>query len=57
MRKWTVFVTRNSGLIIALIAALLLMSLFTVRGLNIEAFPDPSPPMVEIVTIYEGKSA
>ncbi len=57
MRKWTVFVTRNSGLIIVLISTAFLMSLFVVRGLNIEAFPDPSPPMVQIVTIYEGKSA
>jgi heavy metal efflux system protein len=57
MRKWIVFVTKNSGLIIALVAASLSMSLFAVKGLNIEAFPDPSPPMVEIVTIYEGKSA
>ena len=57
MRKWTVFITRNSGLIIVLITTAFLMSLFVVRGLNIEAFPDPSPPMVQIVTIYEGKSA
>ncbi len=57
MRKWTVFITRNSGLIIVLITTAFLMSLFVVKSLNIEAFPDSSPPMVQIVTIYEGKSA
>ena len=31
--------------------------LYLVKDLNVEAFPDPSPPMVEIVTIYEGRSA
>ncbi len=33
------------------------LSLFLVRELNVEAFPDPSAPTVEIVSIYEGKSA
>lgn len=57
MRKLTVFVTKHSTLIIVLFATILLISLFGVKSLNIEAFPDPSPPMVEIVTIYEGRSA
>ena len=33
------------------------ISLYLIKDLNVEAFPDPSPPMVEVVTIYEGRSA
>lgn len=57
MRKLTVFVTTHSGILLILVLTTFFMSLFLVKDLNIEAFPDPSPPMVEIVTIYEGKSA
>jgi heavy metal efflux system protein len=57
MRRWTVFVSTHSGLVLVLSATVFLMSLFLVRELNIEAFPDPSAPVVEIVSIYEGKSA
>ena len=57
MRRWTVFVSTHSGLVLVLSATVFLMSLFVVRELNIEAFPDPSAPTVEIVSIYEGKSA
>ncbi len=57
MRRWTIFVTTRSGLILVLLLTIFGMSLFVVRGLNVEAFPDPSPPMVDIVTIWEGKSA
>ena len=57
MRKWTVFVTTRSGLALILTGTVFLIALVFVRDLNIEAFPDPSPPMVEIVTVYEGRSA
>jgi heavy metal efflux system protein len=57
MRRWTIFVTTHSGLVLILLLTVFGMSLFMVRGLNVEAFPDPSPPMVQIVSIYEGKSA
>ncbi len=57
MRRLTVFITTHSGLFLVLVGTMFLMSLFVIRELNVEAFPDPSPPMVEIVTIYEGKSA
>jgi cobalt-zinc-cadmium resistance protein CzcA len=44
-------------LLLVLSATLFLMSLFVAKDLNVEAFPDPSAPTVEIVAIYEGKSA
>ena len=57
MRRLTIFVTTHSGLCLVLAATIFIISLFVVKDLNIEAFPDPSPPMVEIVSIYQGKSA
>ena len=57
MRKLTVFVTTHSGILLILVLTTFCLSLFVVKSLNVEAFPDPSPPMVEIVSIYEGKSA
>jgi cobalt-zinc-cadmium resistance protein CzcA len=57
MRKWIIFVTENSLLFLLLIASAFFLSLFFVKNLNVEAFPDPAPPIVEIVTLYEGRSA
>ena len=57
MKKWVLFVTNHSLLFLLLIAAAFLLSLLFVKNLNVEAFPDPAPPIVEIVSIYEGRSA
>jgi cobalt-zinc-cadmium resistance protein CzcA len=57
MRRWIIFITDNSFVFLLLGICGFLISLFLVKDLNVEAFPDPSPPMVEIVSIYEGKSA
>jgi cobalt-zinc-cadmium resistance protein CzcA len=57
MRKWIIFITENSLVLLLLAFVGFMISLFLVKDLNVEAFPDPSPPMVEIVTIYEGRSA
>jgi cobalt-zinc-cadmium resistance protein CzcA len=57
MRKWIIFVTDHSLLFLLLIAGAFLLSLFFVKDLNVEAFPDPAPPIVEIIAIYEGRSA
>jgi len=57
MRRWVIFVTDNHLVFLLLAITGFLISLFLIRDLNVEAFPDPSPPMVEVVTIYEGKSA
>lgn len=57
MRNWVIFVTNHSLLFLLLIASVVLVALFFVKDLNVEAFPDPSPPIVEITAVYEGRSA
>lgn len=57
MRRLTVFVATHSGILLVFAFTVFIMSLFVVKGLNVEAFPDPSAPSIEIVAIYEGKSA
>ncbi len=57
MRRLTIFVTTHSGLFLVVAATAFIISLFVVRDLNVEAFPDPSAPTVEIVSIYQGRSA
>jgi cobalt-zinc-cadmium resistance protein CzcA len=57
MKKWILFVSEHSVLVLLLFCSLVLLALFVVKDLNVEAFPDPSPPMVELVTVDEGKSA
>ncbi|HVN96581.1 MAG TPA: CusA/CzcA family heavy metal efflux RND transporter [Syntrophorhabdaceae bacterium] len=57
MRKWTVFITTHGLLLLILTGTAFLVSLLAARDLNVEAFPDPSAPSIEIVAIYEGKSA
>ena len=57
MRNWVIFVTNQSLLFLLLIGTILLVSIFLVKDLNVEAFPDPSPPIVEITSVYEGRSA
>lgn len=57
MRNWVVFVTSQSMLFLMLIGTLLLVSIVFVKDLNVEAFPDSSPPIVEVTSVYEGRSA
>lgn len=57
MRRWIIFITENHVVFLLLTVCAFFISLFLVRGLNVEAFPDPSAPTIEIVAIYEGKSA
>ncbi len=57
MRRWIIFITDNSFVFFLLAIAVFLISLFFVKDLNVEAFPDPSAPTIEIVSIYEGRSA
>ena len=57
MRRWVIFITNNNLVFLLLGIIGFLISLFLVKDLNVEAFPDPSPPIVEIVSIYEGRSA
>jgi cobalt-zinc-cadmium resistance protein CzcA len=57
MRRLTVFVTTHSTILLVLVLTVFAIALFAVKDLNVEAFPDSSAPSVEIVAIYEGKSA
>ena len=57
MRRWLVFIMNHSIILLLLGVGIFFFSMLLIKDLNVEAFPDPSPPMVEIVTIYEGKSA
>jgi heavy metal efflux system protein len=57
MRRWIIFITDNNFVFLLLSFAGFLISLFLVKDLNVEAFPDPSAPEIEAVVIYEGRSA
>jgi heavy metal efflux system protein len=57
MRKWIEFATTHSILVLLLTGTIFALTFFFVKDLNVEAFPDPAPPIVEIVTVFEGKSA
>jgi heavy metal efflux system protein len=57
LRRLTVFVTTHASILLILVLTAFGMSLFILKDLNVEAFPDPSAPSIEIVAIYEGKSA
>src|SRR5262245_39741510 len=50
-------VLRERLLVIALAAALLLGGAYAFKNLNIEAYPDPSPPLIEIIAQQSGWSA
>src|ERR1700754_26791 len=48
---------RHQALMAGLLVAVLLAGIAGFRALNIEAYPDPVPPMVEVVTQSSGQSA
>src|ERR1700743_1199992 len=51
------FALRQRMLMVALLVLLMAAGTFAFINLNIEAYPDPVPPMVEIVTQSNGQSA
>src|SRR5215831_3180096 len=57
MEKFIHFVMRERLLVVSLSAGLLIGGLFAFKYLNIEAYPDPSPPTVEIIAQQSGWSA
>lgn len=57
MRRWTNFIIDNALLFLILGVVVFALCTLFLKNLNIEAFPDPSPPVIEIVTIYPGRSA
>jgi cobalt-zinc-cadmium resistance protein CzcA len=57
MNKLIELVLRERLLMITLAAGLLIGGLFAFKRLNIEAYPDPSPPLIEIIAQQPGWSA
>lgn len=50
------FILRERLLVVALSALLLVGGLYSLKYLNIEAYPDPSPPTIEVITQNSGWS-
>ena len=57
MNRLIEIVLRERIMVIALAAALLVGGMFALKYLNIEAYPDPSPPLIEIIAQQPGYSA
>jgi heavy metal efflux system protein len=57
MDRLVAFAVSRRFLMVGLFAAVLIGGLFAFQQLNIEAYPDPTPPMVDIVTQSAGLSA
>ncbi|MFZ2968642.1 MAG: CusA/CzcA family heavy metal efflux RND transporter [Sulfuricurvum sp.] len=57
MRRLANFLIDNFLAILLFTAITIAISIAVVRDLNIEAFPDPAPPILEIVTTSDGRSA
>src|SRR6185369_3923493 len=57
MNLITAFALKHRVLMIAMLVAMLTGGLFAFNQLNIEAYPDPTPPMVDVVTQSAGLSA
>jgi cobalt-zinc-cadmium resistance protein CzcA len=51
------FVLRERFLVVALAVLLLIGGLYAFKHLNVEAYPDPSPPTIEVITQNAGWSA
>ncbi|MBX7222502.1 MAG: CusA/CzcA family heavy metal efflux RND transporter [Blastocatellia bacterium] len=57
MSKLNAFLLHERVIVIALSVVLLVGGLFAFKQLNIEAYPDPSPPTIEIIAQNQGWSA
>src|SRR5262245_23525562 len=57
MGKFIDFILRERLLVVAFAVLLLVGGLFAFKYLNIEAYPDPSPPTIEIIAQNTGWSA
>jgi heavy metal efflux system protein len=57
MNRVIAFALRQRVLIVVLLFAVVCVGLASFLGLNIEAYPDPVPPLVDIVTQSPGQSA
>ncbi|MBC7475955.1 MAG: efflux RND transporter permease subunit [Candidatus Sericytochromatia bacterium] len=56
MKNSLKFILNNAASILIMVLIVVAASIYSIRGLNIEAFPDPAPPIIEIVSIYNGRS-
>ena len=57
MNPVVTFALRHRRMVLGFLAVFLLGGFFAYKTLNIEAYPDPVPPMVEIITQNSGLSA
>src|SRR5664279_6434901 len=57
MDRLVAFAVNRRVLMVGLFAAIIIGGLVAFQQLNIEAYPDPTPPMVDIVTQSAGLSA
>src|SRR6476660_2065751 len=57
MDRLVAFAVNRRFMMVGLFAAVLIGGLVAFQQLNIEAYPDPTPPMVDIVTQIPGLSA
>lgn len=57
MNPIVAFALRQRLMILALLGLFLVGGFIAFRQLNIEAYPDPVPPMVEVITQAQGQSA
>ena len=57
MKKIVDFAIANAVTVIILMVVFAGIAIIGVAKLNIEAFPDPAPPIFEIVTTYDGRSS
>src|SRR5271168_3660138 len=57
MRYIVEFAVRQRVLVLVLFVIALVSGMFAFQQLNIEAYPDPTPPMVDVVTQAQGLSA
>src|ERR1700726_2041418 len=57
MDRLVAFAVSRRFLMLGLLAAVIIGGLIAFQQLNIEAYPDPTPPMVDIVTQSNGLSA
>ncbi len=57
MNRVVVFALRHSGLMLVFLAVMFAAGVAAFLKLNIEAYPDPVPPLVEVVTQNTGQSA
>ena len=57
MHAFITFSLRHRALMVVLFIAVMIGGVVAFRQLNIEAYPDPTPPMVDVVTQTAGLSA